>query len=106
MTRVAATALNMRRILAETPRMPETYTYRPEVPDELARHGLRPLPTTEPERLRDAVRDLYLYEIRSLRRELLRGNIIRKNYADHVIELRQRYPLLSIPIEHWRIPYP
>lgn len=86
--------------------MPETYTYRPEVLEELARHGLRPLATTDPERLRDAVRDLYLHEIRSLRRELLRGNIIRKNYAAHVIELRQRYPLLSIPIDHWRIPYP
>ena len=84
--------------------MPETYTYRPEVLEELARHGLRPLPTSCPERLRDAVRDLYLYEIRALRRELLRGHIIRRNYAAHVIELRKRYPLLSIPIDHWRIP--
>lgn len=81
--------------------MPETYTYRPEVLEELARHGLRPLTSTHPERLRDAVRDLYLYEIRGLRRELLRGNIIRKNYAAHVIELRRKYPLLSVPTEHW-----
>src|SRR5688572_29654396 len=102
--RVAATALNMRRILAETPRMPETYTYRPEVLEELARHGLRPLATTHPERLRDAVRDLYLYEIRRLRRELLRGNIIRKNYADHVVALRREYPLLSVPTEQWTVP--
>jgi hypothetical protein len=86
--------------------MPDTYTYHPGVLEELARHGLRPLPTTGPERLRDAVRDLYLYEIRNLRRELLRGNIIRKHYASHVIALRQRYPLLSVPVEQWRIPNP
>jgi hypothetical protein len=81
--------------------MPETYTYRAEVLEELARHGLRPLATTGPERLRDAVRDLYLYEIRRLRRELLRGQIVRNTYADHVIALRRRYPLLSLPTDRW-----
>ena len=81
--------------------MPDTYTYHPHVLEELARHGLRPLPATPPEQLRDAVRDLYLYEIRSLRQELLRGNIVRNKYADHVIELRKRYPLLSVPTQQW-----
>jgi hypothetical protein len=78
-----------------------TYTYHPRVLDELGRHGLRPLPTTPPARLRDAVRDLYLYEIRRLRGELLRGRIVRKHYADHVVALRRRYPLLSLPVEQW-----
>ncbi len=81
--------------------MAETFTYYERVLEELARHGLRPLPTTSPERLREAVRDLYLYEIRKLRAELLRGNIVRKHYADHVIALRRRYPLLSLPVEQW-----
>jgi hypothetical protein len=81
--------------------MREAYTYRSEILDELTRHGLRPLPTTSPERLRDAVRDLYLYEIRRLRAELLRGNIVRNRYADHVIALRKRYPILSIPTQSW-----
>jgi len=84
--------------------MPETYTYHPSVLQELARHGLRPLPTSGPDRLRDAVRDLYLYEIRALRRELLRGNIVRKNYAAHVIALRRKYPLLSMPTAQWTVP--
>jgi hypothetical protein len=84
--------------------MPETYTYYPSVLEELARHGLRPLPTSSPERLRDVVRDLYLYEIRALRRELLRGNIARNRYADHVIQLRRKYPLLSVPTEQWTVP--
>ena len=80
---------------------PVPYTYHPRILDELARHGLRPQPTTSPERLREAVRDLYLFEIRRLRAELLRGNIVRTHYADHVIALRRRYPLLSLPMEQW-----
>lgn len=83
--------------------MADTYTYRPRVLDELARHGLRPLPTTAPERLREAVRDLYLYEIRRLRGELLRGKIVRKHYADHVIALRRKYPILSVPTGTWTV---
>ena len=88
-----------------------TYTYHEPVLDELARHGLRPLPTTSPAQLREAVRDLYLYEIRRLRAELLRGKIVRKDYANHVVTLRSRYPLLSLPVEQWisqerRIPRP
>ncbi len=81
--------------------MGQAYRYRPRVLDELAQHGLRPLPTTSPERLRGAVRDLYLYEIRRLRGELLRGRIVRKHYADHVVALRRKYPLLSVPVELW-----
>lgn len=80
-----------------------TFTYHARVLAELARHGLRPLPTTSPERLREAVRDLYLYEIRRLRAELLRGRIVRRHYADHVVALRRRYPLLSLPVEQWTV---
>ena len=65
--------------------------------DELARHGLAPLPTTTPEQLRDAVRDLYRYEIRRLRSELLAGHIVKRDYAGRVVALRERYPLLSCP---------
>lgn len=83
--------------------MQEPYTYRPQILEELARHGLRPRPTTSPQRLRDAVRDLYLYEIRRLRSELLGGRIVRKHYADHVVELRKKYPILSIPTELWTL---
>ena len=79
------------------------YAYRPEVLEELARHGLRPLPTTAPQQLRDAVRDLYLYEIRRLRAARLKGSIPKTRYADHVIALRGRYPLLSLPIERWQV---
>ena len=70
---------------------------------ELARHGLRPLPTTSPQQLRDLVRDLYKYEIRRLKGELLARRFPRSQYAGHVIELRKRYRLLSIPMELWTV---
>lgn len=77
------------------------YTYRPDVLEELARHGLRPLPATGPQQLRDAVRDLYKYEIKRLRAELLAGRFPRIEYAARVVALRERYPLLSLPAELW-----
>ena len=80
-----------------------TYTYHEPILDELARHGLRPLPGTSPQQLRDAVRDLYRYEIKILRSRLLAGGIERPNYAGQVVELRKRYRLLSVPIELWTV---
>ena len=47
--------------------------------------------------MRDALSDLYRYEIRRLRSELLAGRIVKRDYAPRVIELRQRYWLLSVP---------
>jgi hypothetical protein len=79
----------------------DTLRFRPRVLEELARHGLRPGPATTVQQLRDAVRDLYRYEIRRLRSELLAGRIRKPDYASHVIELRGRYPLLSLPVERW-----
>ena len=79
----------------------DTYIYHPKVLEELARHGLRPLPSTAPHMLRDAVRDLYRYEIKRLRSRLLAGEIAKKDYAGAVITLRTRYPLLSVPPHLW-----
>ena len=77
------------------------YTYTPEVLEELAVHGLRPRPGTPPQVLRDALRDLYKYEIKVLKRRLLRNEFPKGEYAGRVIELRRRYPLLSVPMEYW-----
>jgi hypothetical protein len=78
-----------------------SYRYTDPVLKELARHGLVPKPDSPPGFLRDAVRDLYKYEIRRLRDALLAGRIAKRDYSSHVIALRDRYPLLSIPIELW-----
>jgi hypothetical protein len=80
-----------------------TYRYTPPVLDELARHGLRPGAGTSPHALRDAVRDLYKYELRRLRDALIAGRIRKPDYAAHVVRLRERYPILSLPLEHWTL---
>ena len=77
------------------------YKYRPRVLEDLAGHGLRPLPDTAPQQLRDALRDLYKYEIKRLRAELLAGRFRKDEYAARIIALRERYPLLSLPLEVW-----
>ena len=77
------------------------FAYRAPVLEELARHGLVPRPHTPPPQLRDAVRDLYRYEIRRLRSRLLEGRIERRAYAGHVVALRGRYRLLSMPLHQW-----
>ena len=80
------------------------YRYDAHVLDALAGHGLIPGPGTSPQQLRDAVRDLYRYEIKRLRLALLDGHIAKRDYADHVVALRRKYPLLSVPMELWLAP--
>jgi hypothetical protein len=80
-----------------------TFIYDPRVLAALATHGLAPRPATSPQQLRDAVRDLYKYEIRRLRSELLAGRIRKTDYAGHVVELRKRYWLLSVPVQLWTV---
>lgn len=82
----------------------ETFTYHPVILDELAGHGLRPRAWSTPPQLRDAVRDLYKYEIKRLRGALLEGRFPKSEYAAHVIELRKRYWVLSVPTHLWTRP--
>lgn len=77
------------------------YEYAPEALEVLAGHGLAPVPHTRPEVVRDALSDLYRYEIRRLKRRLLAGEFPKAEYLDHVIELRRQYWLLSIPVVRW-----
>jgi hypothetical protein len=77
------------------------YSYRPEILDELARHGLVPAADTHPQQLRDAVRELYKYEIRRLKGRLLAREFQKSDYAGRVIDLRRRYIILSIPLDRW-----
>jgi hypothetical protein len=78
-----------------------SYEYAPEALDVLAGHGLCPGPNTPPAVVRDALNDLYRYEIRRLRRRLLAGEFPKAEYSDLVIGLRKQYWLLSIPVERW-----
>lgn len=78
-----------------------TYEYAPEALDVLAGHGLHPRSVTPPAIVRDALNDLYRYEIRRLKRRLLAGDFPKSDYLDRVVALRKQYWLLSIPVERW-----
>jgi hypothetical protein len=77
------------------------FEYAPEALDILAVHGLQPGPDTPPRVVRAALNDLYRYEIRRLKRRLLAGEFPKERYVDLVIELRQHYWLLSVPVHRW-----
>jgi len=69
--------------------------------EELARHGVIPLGDTPPETAHQFVNDLYIFEIRSLKKQLLAGEIPKSDYSNRVEMLRNRYPILSLPIHFW-----
>lgn len=75
--------------------------YRPEVLEALEAHGVRPTPRTPPRLAHEFVNDLYRFELRRLRARLVRGEIPRREYSRHVVALRKRYPLVSLPLRHW-----
>lgn len=77
------------------------YRYRQTVLAELSRHGIMPRSDTPPELAHDYINSLYLYEIRSLKSRLLAGLIPKNEYAAHVESLRNRYPVLSLPVRFW-----
>jgi hypothetical protein len=78
-----------------------SYRYRLEVLEALARHGIVPRDETPPSRVREHLNDLYRYEIRRLRSRLLRGEVRKADYIGHVLTLRGRYMLLSMPVADW-----
>jgi hypothetical protein len=79
------------------------YRYRPEVLAELWRHGVQPRDTTPPELVRGFVNDLYRYELRKLRDQLLVGEIPRSAYYDIVVQTRNRYRVLGLKAPQWLI---
>ena len=78
-----------------------SFKYRESVLRELARHGVAPGDDTPPDMVHQFVSDLYLYEIRSLKSRMKAGLIPLNKYAKHVEALRDRYPLLSVPVRLW-----
>ena len=81
-------------------------TYRPDILDALAAHGLVPRPETTPQALREAVNDLYRHEIRVLRDRCRAREFPVAELASHVVTLRRRYLLLSTPLSHWTVDAP
>jgi hypothetical protein len=80
-----------------------TYRYRPEILSLLAMHGVIPKPTTPPERARAVVNDIYRYELRLLRDRYLVGEFSKQEYYGKVVEVRHRYPVMTVLTRHWVI---
>lgn len=76
-------------------------SYPAHILEALASHGLVPTPSTTPQTLRDAINDLYRYEIRQLRDRCRAGEFPVAELAPRVVELRRRYLLLSTPLAAW-----
>jgi hypothetical protein len=73
-----------------------TYRYRADVLEQLWRHGIRPTPSTRPEVVHEFISDLYRFELRRLRDRLVRKEIPKVGYYDRVVDLRRKYPLVSL----------
>ena len=79
------------------------YRYRPEVLEQLARHGVVPKATTPPATARSVVNDIYRYELRLLRDRYLVGEFSKQAYYDKVVETRNRYPVMAILTRFWTL---
>ena len=79
--------------------------YRPEVLEQLLLHGVRPTSSTPPSVVHAFVNDLYRYELRRLRSALVNGTIPKAGYYDRVVQLRLKYPLVSIKPHLWVDPH-
>ena len=77
------------------------HRYKKEVLDQLAGHGVAPTRATPPDLVHEFLNDLYRYELRRLRDRLLRREIAKSDYYDRVVEVRCRYPLLSLKVWQW-----
>ena len=77
------------------------WSYPPEFLAALAGHGLAPTAGTPPVLVRDAVNDLYRYELRRARDLHMRGEIAKVDYLDVVVALRKKYWLLTLPAVAW-----
>jgi len=77
------------------------WAYPPELLEALERFGLAPRPTTPPALVRDALSDLYRYELRRMREALRAGSIPKADYIGLVIALRKRYWPLTLTPDAW-----
>jgi hypothetical protein len=78
-----------------------SWIYPTELVEVLAEFGLAPTAETPPALLRDALNDLYRYELRTARDRLRAGDMEKSQYLDVVVALRKKYWLLSFQLPAW-----
>ena len=76
-------------------------SYPPDFLDALAGFGLAPRASTPPALVRDAVNDLYRYQLRALRDQLRAGRVEPGSYHGRVVALRRHYWVLTLPLSAW-----
>ena len=86
--------------------MARSYRYRPDILARIHSHSLFPRPHTPPVVVRDFLKALYTMEIRTMRvaqqrQERAGDSSGRQDYARRVVETRDRYDILTIPVEWW-----
>jgi len=77
------------------------YRYQAVILEELARFGVFPTEETPPSLVHEFINDLYRFELRRLRERLVSGEIPKADYTSRVVDLRRRYPLVSIRASLW-----
>jgi hypothetical protein len=77
------------------------YVYRPDVLEQLLRHGVRPTDRTRPELVHEFVSDLYRYELRVLRDRLLDKQFPKPEYFGRVVAIRNRYRVIAMKPLEW-----
>jgi len=80
---------------------PGPFHYRPEILEQLLRHGVRPTGRTRPELVHEFVSDLYRHELRRLRDRLLAKEFPKREYFARVVGVRERYRLLAMRPRDW-----
>lgn len=85
------------------------YRYRSAIRTLIQYHGVHPRASTPPDLIREFLNSLYVFEIRELRRqrrevEEIFGTQPLDGYSKQVQELKDRYPVLAIPVSHWTEP--
>jgi hypothetical protein len=80
------------------------FQYQQEILEQLLVHGIRPLTRTRPAIAFRYVSDLYRYELRRLKHLHQRRFVPPDEYVGRVIEVRHRYPLVSVPVKYWTVP--
>jgi hypothetical protein len=74
---------------------------RERIREGLLHHGVAAGDDDTPASLRDKLNDLYLEDVRRLKQRQVGGEIALGDYADHVLSLKQSYPLLGVPLHLW-----
>jgi hypothetical protein len=81
--------------------MTQRAPFRASVVNALRAHGLEPSLGDTAASLRERLNDAYLDEVRRLKDRQRVGEIPMADYAAHVAALKDRFPLLGLPIDRW-----